>query len=859
MNKLTLLLPVFALSLAAATQAYSQSATPQARQPKRVIPKPEIPDDDVMLRISATGETLRVGDLTRGSKVRKAPKADEQTSSLREDFDKFTGGSETTPDRNHRFAGTIPAEYTNVEGWQAMSAYMAGGSCYLQDGYIQTPQVNLSKDDGNFTVKFRAKSFYQGESAYIYLYHSTNGNFDWDNNTKEIEVTDEYAEYTYTFNGGSATSALRFDMTYGGEVLIDFIDILQSGEGLPSPTLNAPSDITQTGFTASWTPVPGAEKYELNLYHKVEDPDNPVAEVLVEDFSDLEIIDDKFCAVGTSSKGDEGYVLMGTKPGFEIGFGKSGTYRHYYSDSKYYQSAPYAGCIDGDLDYFYTPENNEKYVSNLNFWVKSEVLDENDMLWILFNLDTSGDNTTSETIYSYRLTDYYEDVTSDEGAIFEIPYDYIPEGTNKVYVQWGGADIAPAQGYLAIDDITVTYGVNPLVLPEYDYEGLEVTGTSYTFTDLDADGTYYYTVTAVDAAGNRSTPSPEQSVVLTFYSLDTPVAHEITDPLVEVGNDGVYYESFKTNWEQVDNADGYEISIDIVHEALRDEVYTLDDEDFSGIPSNADPTDPDTYNTARLDLSTYCNRVGWAASLPVLATSMIGGQNGVFSPQFDLSNGDGTYSVDVTFYGSVGDVITVEAYDYSGAANNETQTYTLTSASEDVSFEFSNGSSAVGFTFTSTGYYVMLDNFTLAQALNAGDETRMTYFSARQNGQFGSAITYVVNRQEGDFYYYKVRAFATNAAGREIVSPYSNEVFIDLGEVPDVAVDDVMAANAAKAYVSAGELVVEVSAEAEVEVFTTAGVKVATFDAVPGTNRIALPEGGVYVVKVESEVFKVVK
>lgn len=871
MNKLTLLLPVFALSMtvAASTAMQVPHELDGSKGPKRIVPVLHEVDDDVVLHIPGTdGKFMRVGDLKKKN-VKKTPAAvKEMSSSLREDFDKFTGGSESYPDVNTVIVsadGYIDSQYTVSEGWRGDEVYMAGGACYLRynpstytGGYIQTPGINLTKDEGSFTVTFRARNYDSEDPAYLTLEHSQTGNFFAATDMKEVALTDEYKEYTFTFTTGAASSVVRLSMFYGGGAFIDYIDILQEGEGLPAPHVNPASNVSQTGFTASWAQVPGATSYKLNLWHKVIDPDNSVVETRVEDFSGLVTVDDNFCNVIPNRNG-EMFAIDGVGEGWEVGVAKAGNHRHYYSDPEYCQSLPNSMCFDADYDYIFTPENNEKEVSHFEFWIKSEVLDTSDKLYILFNLNTSDEITTADAIYMYTLSDYAEDGILDEGIIFEIPFDYIPENVNKVHVQWGGVIGQPCQGYAAVDDITVKYGVDVPTLVVNDYEDLEVTGTSHTFTDLEKDGTYYYTVTAVDADGNESIASTEQSVRLTFYSLDAPVAYEVTEPMVEVDDAGNVYESFYANWDAVENAQGYELSLDLIHMAQKDEVYKLDEEDFSGIPSQADPSNPDLFTAASLDMSSYCNRAGWSLSMPVLASGIMGAQNGIFSPRFDLSNAGGAYTVDLTFYGQVGDVITVAAYDYSGVANNATQQCTLTSQTESFTLEFANGTEEMGFTITSTGYYVMLDDFVLAQALKQGDETRMTYYSGRQEGYFDRALTYVVNRQLGDTYLYKVRAFAENANGSSILSPYSNEVFIDLGDLPYDSVDEGANVNNAKVYVANDELVVEVSEDVTVDVFSVNGVKLDSFDAVMGVNRAELPQGGVYVVKVGNEVFKVVK
>ena len=94
----------------------------------------------------------------------------EQLAILSEDFSAFTEGTESTPAESELSTGNamIPMEFTHGIQWKGRGIHQAGGVCAVlsyddytygeTQGWIQTPYTDVRLDDGNFILRFRARS-----------------------------------------------------------------------------------------------------------------------------------------------------------------------------------------------------------------------------------------------------------------------------------------------------------------------------------------------------------------------------------------------------------------------------------------------------------------------------------------------------------------------------------------------------------------------------------------------------------------------------------------------------------------------------------------------------------------------------
>lgn len=202
--------------------------------------------------------------------MRSAEKSSTEAT-ITEDFSKFTKGTEEAPDNEDLCNnGTIPDEYTLTPGWKGAGVYQAGGVAYIgmdksasdAIGYLGTPEMDLSANNGFFTISFRAKSA-KAEGDQLYIQNYVTGAY-FDESSTNIDITNEWKEYTVQLNAGTSTSYIKLSSIYA-EWYID--DIKVACDGVPCP-----EGLTVTGYkgteaTLSWNTVEGADYYVYNLFY----------------------------------------------------------------------------------------------------------------------------------------------------------------------------------------------------------------------------------------------------------------------------------------------------------------------------------------------------------------------------------------------------------------------------------------------------------------------------------------------------------------------------------------------------------------------------------------------------------------
>ncbi|MFR9164977.1 MAG: hypothetical protein ACLVKO_01660 [Dysgonomonas sp.] len=197
---------------------------------------------------------------------------------LSEDFSKFTAGSEAVPDATEISdfeTGLIPVSYMQTFGWVGAGIFQAGGTCYIDmveyaegedTGFLDTPYIDLSGNNGNLTVKFRAKSKSStGDGLVIGRFNFNDEDMEWG----EVELTSEWQQFSIDLAGGTTDSALEF-YALESECYIDDIEVIQTTEAgteLPAPVAKPATNVTATSFTANWEAVAGATHYLLSVYY----------------------------------------------------------------------------------------------------------------------------------------------------------------------------------------------------------------------------------------------------------------------------------------------------------------------------------------------------------------------------------------------------------------------------------------------------------------------------------------------------------------------------------------------------------------------------------------------------------------
>lgn len=333
--------------------------------------------------------------------------------------------------------------------------------------------------------------------------------------------------------------------------------------------------------------------------------------------------------------------------------------------------------------------------------------------------------------------------------------------------------------------------------------------TTYKVTDLDPSKTYYFVVRATNGTAT-SDNSNEVKVVKVVTELDAPVALDATN----VTEDG-----FTANWNAVEGATGYELSLAKVETLKEDKTAEVAHEDFAGITEGT--IQQPGYPSLQEYLDKYTNEAGWYSYGHLYANGYLGlspfssTPASLTSPAKDLSASNGKFTVKVkmaaTQYGQMieGEVVTINLY--NGQEVVETKEVTLAKDFKEYTIEFTKGAaeSYVEFSYPSTTNRVWIDEVTISQAKKAGD--KLVSLMGSMDVDDETSIDVEVPLSDEITYVYTVRAYVETVVGGEVANLYSNasnEVEVSL--VP-TAVNDltIEAASKASKYIANGQLVIE--------------------------------------------------
>ena len=188
----------------------------------------------------------------------------EQLAILSEDFSAFTEGTESTPAESELSTGNamIPMEFTHGIQWKGRGIHQAGGVCAVlsyddytygeTQGWIQTPYTDVRLDDGNFILRFRARSIAQTkDSLILYLQDQYSSNY---YTSEKRTITDQWqtieVSFQHNFGMGSRLAYVQIG-AYNDSWLIDDIEIIQGekkyrlGEIADIEITSAPKEINR--------------------------------------------------------------------------------------------------------------------------------------------------------------------------------------------------------------------------------------------------------------------------------------------------------------------------------------------------------------------------------------------------------------------------------------------------------------------------------------------------------------------------------------------------------------------------------------------------------------------------------------
>ena len=156
---------------------------------------------------------------------------------IREDFSRFTAGSEAAPDAANIAdlrTGVIDAKYTAVPGWTGAAIYQAGGICaittgmysgengpYEDTGFLTSPIGDYS---GDLTVTFRARLLdptAEADAMAVVLGSTSAGRLE----ASTVSVTPQWQNFSISFTKGRFEDCLIQWTMLKEKVLIDDIEI----------------------------------------------------------------------------------------------------------------------------------------------------------------------------------------------------------------------------------------------------------------------------------------------------------------------------------------------------------------------------------------------------------------------------------------------------------------------------------------------------------------------------------------------------------------------------------------------------------------------------------------------------------
>lgn len=234
-------------NIATTTIARERTALPQAKQ------------------LDAAGNTVAWKTIVPQSEARAT------TTLLAEDFSLMTAGEVGNPDMTNIIGsdGYIYYDYVNTYGWAGINVFQAGGACYLSDGTtatLNTPVLDLSGDEGNFTINLSFKAASATDRIYV-IAATTTSTVDGGYITAS---TTDWRSVSLSFSGGATQTMIQFYSK--SPVYFDDIYITQQTDTSTPTTIDAPSnlsatDITGTSFTANWNEVTTATNYLLDVFY----------------------------------------------------------------------------------------------------------------------------------------------------------------------------------------------------------------------------------------------------------------------------------------------------------------------------------------------------------------------------------------------------------------------------------------------------------------------------------------------------------------------------------------------------------------------------------------------------------------
>ena len=644
---------------------------------------------------------------------------------LDEDFSRFTAGTEDEPDGTmyptdyfDTYNEVLPDDLFNQPGWWGIGVFQAGGNCALaypnMGGYLDSPMMNMA---GRLRITTRVKAINAKAMFFLSVladsYDAPVDPIGSQSNLYQLKPEDGWQEITLeTVNpwGGDDCFLQVNAMCYNkGGLVFDYVKVERDKDFVSTPSGLAAKHFTNDGFTAQWSKAYGAESYLVSLFQKTALSDD--------NFVSANTFDGVTSTDGILNGLAQGWTgsAFGTKEGQLI------------TDEGY----------DGGKALLLTSSNDVmEFDAN-----GSEILNG-----LLAVKRVSGD----ENSYAELYVDLYDEVMKYwDTWIIRLPAvgedwlvtsfadswpQFIPGTYTKMRIRCSGF------GYSATDDVVALSALScettPLTETTLVEKDLATTDNSMTFTGLDMNNVYSFTVQGVAGEDRKS----EVSEPYFAYGVAAPKVLDATD----IDKRGAY----TANWEPSLHATSYELNSYEVYTATTEvKDYPVFTETFDKCTEGTHESMVFLGNAYYMPLDDYADNKGWTGNGTLLCNGMVGcytDEYGYYyfdmnSPAISLDNNDGNYKVTVEFELESAD----ETFVIQG---DETMYQTVQpgkSGLSEATVEMTGGTQATKLLFyTLNGTPFLLDKVTVTQDLKAGDklytllssETIVDEISARVSG-----------------------------------------------------------------------------------------------------------------------------
>lgn len=390
---------------------------------------------------------------------------------------------------------------------------------------------------------------------------------------------------------------------------------------------------------------------------------------------------------------------------------------------------------------------------------------------------------------------------------------------------------------------------------DYLVKDREETGTSALVEGLVAGNVYYYTVRAKKGE-TVSDYSNEIEVVEVLESVDAPKALPATN-VTETG--------FTANWEAVAKATRYMVQLTRIETLTESKSVNILDEDFSKVDKGT-LINVDFISSS--DIDSYTKVPGWSTYMECVAKGYMGispySDNVGFikTPALNLSHDGGKFTVALNMaegsFGTYYEGTNVEIRIYNGDSEEpvETKTVVLAKNFKDYTLEFAKGTEG---TYVEVYYNgnkkLFVDYITVSQVLSEGD----VYSSVVEDRELENvtSTTFEVPLTESVSYSYQVVAYARTVVDGEIDYMPSAPSDVVNVKLTSSSIDGVQeTTDNLKVYAENGGVVVELAADAVINVYNAAGQQTASVSGRQGANHISVASG-LNIVKVGAKSAKV--